>query len=241
MVLAWLLHFLLGFGDQLAPTGQISFWLAAQTASIAAQFDGPFWTVERLLAIQGFALASTWTPGPNNMMLSNSGATFGFRRSYPHMLGVIIGAAAMVFVVALGLGEAFQSSALLRETLKWCGAALLLYIAWRVATAGQPQDGDVGGGRPFTFLEAFAFQVINPKVWMMSIGVSSAYLSGAAPLAEAVAIGVAFIVSNTTSAHGWTAFGAAMREWLAVGGRLRIFNLAMGIALALFVIPILWI
>ena len=229
---------LASFIGSVLPIGQIEFFLAKDLGSPPAFIEGTFWTWERLAAVMGFALASTWTPGPNNMMLSNSGATFGFRRTFRHMWGVILGAAAMVFLVALGLGEAFQSSALLRETLKWGGAALLLYIAWRVATSGRPTDKGSEGGRPFTFVEAFAFQAVNPKAWMMSIGVSSAYLTGAAPLAEAAAIGGVFILSNITSAHAWTAFGSAMRDWLAVGDRLPVFNAIMGLALALFVIPI---
>lgn len=198
-----------------------------------------FWTAERLLAMFGFALAATWTPGPNNAMLTNSGATFGFRRTQAHALGVALGAAAMVFVVALGLGEVFQRSALLRETLKWLGAALLLYIAWRVATAGRPANAETEGGRPFTFLEAVAFQVVNPKVWMMSIGVASAYLVGASPMAEAGAIAGAFLLAGLSSAHSWAAFGSALRDWLAQGSRLKMFNRLMGLSLALFVIPIL--
>ncbi|MEM9726919.1 MAG: LysE family transporter, partial [Pseudomonadota bacterium] len=97
-----------------------------------------FWTIERLAGVAAFAFAGTWTPGPNNMMLANSGATFGFRRSLPHILGVALGFAAMAFAVALGLGEAFQASSTLREALRWGGAALLLYLAWRVATAAGP-------------------------------------------------------------------------------------------------------
>ena len=240
MFLAPYLHSLSALAEHVALTGQLHAWVAAEAGPMSSA-EGTFWTLERMLAIFGFALASTWTPGPNNMMLSNSGATFGLKRSIPHMWGVIIGAAFMVFVVALGLGELFQSSALLREGLKWCGAGLLLYIAWRVATAGHSNDGGGAAGRPFTFAEAFAFQAVNPKAWMMSVGVSSSYLIGQAPLAEAAAIGAVFVVSNTTSAHAWTLFGAAMRDWLAVGGRLRLFNRCMGAALALFVIPILWL
>ena len=207
--------------------------------ALAAHSADLFWTAERLAGVVAFAFGGTWTPGPNNMMLANSGASFGFRRSVPHALGVAFGFSAMAFCVALGLGEAFQNSALLRETLKWAGAALLLYLSWRVATAGRPGGGGDEGGRPFTFLEAAAFQWINPKAWMMAIGVASTYLVGAAPVAEAATIGGAFILSGLTSAHAWAAFGSALRDWLAHGARLRVFNTVMGVALALFVIPML--
>lgn len=172
------------------------------------------------------------------MMLANSGASFGFRRSLPHALGVAIGFSLMTFGVALGLGEAFRNSEGLRESLKWAGAALLLYLAWRVATAGRPGDG-VAAGKPLSFLEAAAFQWINPKAWMLAIGVSSAYLAGSSPVAEAGAVSAIFLLSGLTSSHGWAAFGAALRDWLSVGRRLRWFNISMGLGLALFVIPIL--
>ena len=81
-----------------------------------------------LLALAALAFASTWTPGPNNMMLASSGATFGWRATWPHAFGVALGFPFMLFVVALGLGEAFQRSELLRETLRWAGVALLLWL-----------------------------------------------------------------------------------------------------------------
>ncbi|MEO1121599.1 MAG: LysE family transporter, partial [Pseudomonadota bacterium] len=118
---------------------------------------------ERLLALAAFAFASTWTPGPNNIMLANSGATFGYRASQPHAFGVALGFPIMLFLIALGLGELFKASPVFRETLKWAGAALLLYLAWRIATAGRTKTA--GGGRPFTFVEAAGFQWINPKAW----------------------------------------------------------------------------
>ena len=90
---------------------------------------------ERLLALAAFAFASTWTPGPNNIMLANSGATFGYRASQPHAFGVALGFPIMLFLIALGLGELFKASPVFRETLKWAGAALLLYLAWRIWTA----------------------------------------------------------------------------------------------------------
>lgn len=197
-----------------------------------------FFAFERIVAITSFAFAGTWTPGPNNMMLANSGASFGFRRSIPHALGVALGFPTMAFAVSLGLGEAFQQSALLRETLRWAGAAMLLYLAWRVATASAAPGDGAATGRPFTFVEAAAFQWINPKAWMMAIGVASTYLVGAAPLSEAAVIAAAFIAAGVTSAHAWAAFGAGMRGWLSKGRRLRYFNMAMGAALALFVLPI---
>jgi threonine/homoserine/homoserine lactone efflux protein len=95
-------------------------------------------TVDALLALAALALASTWTPGPNNIMLANSGATFGWRATWPHAFGVALGFPLMVFVLALGLGELFRESAALREGLRWGGAALLVWLGWIDLPADDP-------------------------------------------------------------------------------------------------------
>jgi threonine/homoserine/homoserine lactone efflux protein len=184
-----------------------------------------------LLALAALAFATTWTPGPNNMMLASSGATFGWRASWPHAFGVALGFPFMLFVVALGLGEAFQRSELLRETLRWAGVALLLWLGWRIATASGAATR--GRARPFTFLEAAAFQWVNPKAWAMAVSTAAAFLSGAAPLREAAICAGVFVVAGLTSAHGWAGFGAALRRVLSTPLRLRLFNGAMGALIAL--------
>jgi threonine/homoserine/homoserine lactone efflux protein len=183
-----------------------------------------------LLALAALGFASTWSPGPNNIMLANSGATFGWRASWPHAFGVALGFPAMLFVLALGLGEAFQRSDLLREILRWAGVALMLWLAWRVATAGRARAE--GRGRPFTFAEAAAFQWINPKAWAMAVSIPAAFVSGAAPLREAAICAGVLAVAGLTSAHGWAAFGSALRRLLSTDARLRAFNLAMGALIA---------
>jgi threonine/homoserine/homoserine lactone efflux protein len=73
-----------------------------------------------------FAVATSVTPGPNNVMITASGANFGFARSVPHMLGVGIGFMAMIVGVGLGLGQAFERVPMLHEILRYGGALYLL-------------------------------------------------------------------------------------------------------------------
>ena len=183
-----------------------------------------------LAALFALAFASTWTPGPNNIMLANSGATFGMRATLPHALGVALGFPLMLFVVALFLGEAFQRSEALREGLRWAGVALLLWLAWRIGTAGRAQAQ--GRARPFTFLEAAAFQWVNPKAWAMAVSTAAAFLTGAAPVREAAICAGVFIVSGVGSAHVWAGVGAAIRRFLSTDLRLRAFNALMGALVA---------
>ena len=186
--------------------------------------------LQTLLALAGFAFATTWTPGPNNMMLASSGATFGWRPTVPHAMGVALGFPLMVFLIALGLGEVFHRVALLKTVLTWAGFAVMLWLAWRIANAGAARAK--ARTRPLHFHEAAAFQWINPKAWAMAIGVSATYAHGGDPLAEAALIAAVFVAAGLSSSQTWAAFGAGIGRALGVGARLRAFNVTMGLLLA---------
>jgi threonine/homoserine/homoserine lactone efflux protein len=183
-------------------------------------------TPDMILTLTGLALASTWTPGPNNAMVASSGATFGVRATVPHALGVAIGFPIMIFLVAIGLGEMFRQSALLREALRLFGILALIWVSWRIATAAAPGSG-TRSSRPFTFLQAVGFQWINPKAWVMAIGITALYATDQNPVLNAVAIALVFMASGMTSAFGWTYFGASLQRWLKSSRHLRLFNLTM--------------
>lgn len=187
-----------------------------------------------LPALIGLAAAAAGTPGPNNVMLASSGATFGLRRTLPHVMGVALGFPVMIFLVGLGLGEVFQASALLREGLRWGGAALMLWVAWNIARAGRSGEGP-RARRPFTFAQAAGFQWINPKGWAMAIAITAQFLDAEAPFVGAVVIAGVFVLVGMGSASAWAMFGTALQRWLAGPGRLEWFNRAMGALLAGFV------
>ncbi len=194
-------------------------------------------TYEAIIGVAILLVASTWTPGPNNAMLASSGATFGFRRTIPHALGVALGFPAMLFVVALGLGEVFKHSILLQEIMRYGGAALMMWVAWKIATAKAP--GSPGSrSKPFTFLQAAAFQWVNPKAWAMCVGVVGQFLRGENVLLEAGVATFIAVLSGLTSANGWALFGSALQRWLNTDGRLRAFNLTMA---GLVVVGVYWL
>ena len=118
--------------------------------------DVPLMSLSLLGPLAMFALVSSITPGPNNVMLASSGLNFGFRRSVPHLLGVNLGFTLMIFLVGIGLGSVFQQVPQLYTVLKYAGAAYLLYLAWKIANSGEMDDGEARG-KPFTFLQAAAF------------------------------------------------------------------------------------
>lgn len=194
-------------------------------------------TYELFLALLGFAFVTSVTPGPNNMMLLASGVNFGLRRTVPHMLGISIGHAVMVFLVGLGVAGVFLAHPLALAALKVAAVGYMLWLAWKIARSGAPGEGKAGG-RPMTFLQAAAFQWVNPKAWAMALGAVAAYVPEPSVAAYATVAGV-FASVNLPSVAVWAAAGQGLRRWLDDPRRLRAFNWGMAALLVLSLWPVL--
>ena len=186
---------------------------------------------EILIALIGFAFASSVTPGPNNLMVMASGANYGLRRTVPHVLGISLGHAFMVWMVGVVLLQVFVTYPALNLILKIVSAAYMLWLAWKIANAVPPEAKKVTG-TPFTFLQAAAFQWVNPKAWFMAITAISAY----APQDRGVAIGslivaAVFAATNLPAVTIWAWIGVQVRRWLGTARRLRVFNVTMAVLL----------
>jgi threonine/homoserine/homoserine lactone efflux protein len=193
-------------------------------------------TPDLLLALAAFAFVTSVTPGPNNLMLLASGANFGLRRTLPHMLGIALGHAAMVALVGLGLAALFEAQPRLKLALATVSTVYLLWLAWRIATAAPPGEGRAPG-RPMTFLEAAAFQWVNPKAWTMALGAVSLYATGT--VASALTVACVFAAVNLPSVSIWAALGVRLRRLLGGRARLRAFNRVMAALLVASLWPTL--
>jgi threonine/homoserine/homoserine lactone efflux protein len=196
-------------------------------------------TPDLLAALALFAFASSITPGPNNVMLLASGANFGLRRTVPHMLGISAGHALMVSMVGFGLMGLFAAIPWLRPALTIASALYLLWLAWKIANAAPPGGADPTG-RPLTFLQAAAFQWVNPKAWYMAIYAQTNFAPGGDPAwPGALAVAATFAVVNLPSVTVWAWGGTRLRRWLSVPGRLRAFNIGMALLLVASLWPVL--
>lgn len=192
------------------------------------------------LALLVFAFVSSVTPGPNNFMLLASGVNFGFRRTLPHMLGIAGGFASLLLAVGFGLGAVLTTYPQLHLVLKIAGGGYLLYLAWRIAVSRALGEAKgTGEGRPMSFLQAAAFQWVNPKAWVMGVTAMAIYTNPQAPFVTVCLVAAAFTLVNFPSVSVWAAFGVALRSFLADPVRLRWFNIAMGLALAATLWPML--
>lgn len=195
-------------------------------------------TPDLLFAFVLFAFATAGTPGPNNMMLLASGANFGFRRTILHILGISVGLGVMVVAMGWGLSGVFRAFPLLHEALKWLGAAYLLWLAWKIATAKGVSD-KTAGGQPMTFLQAAGFQWVNPKAWAMALGAATTYTpQGSGSLTVLILAGTFMLVGAPCSA-AWAGFGQGMRRFLETPAALRAFNVSMALLLVGSLYPLL--
>ena len=182
-------------------------------------------TYDAFLALAIFAMGTSITPGPNNLMLMASGANFGFQRTIPHMLGISIGHGFMIVVIGLGLIQLFEAYPLLHTTMQVLSVAYLLFLAWKIANAAPPVEGEAAG-RPFSFLQAAGFQWVNPKGWFMALTAISVYAPSES-LVAIVIVALVFSSVNLPSIVIWVCLGQSLRRFLTNHARLRTFNWTM--------------
>ena len=191
-----------------------------------------------LLALFTFAFVSVGTPGPNNLMLLASGANFGVRRTVPHILGIAFGIFVLIGLIGLGLAQVFTTYPALERILVYVSFAYTLWLAWSIAHSSAP-NANATPRKPFTFLQAVAFQWVNPKAWIMGITSQTNFALGDNWTAP-IAVSVAFIIFTLPLNAMWTWFGVQMQRFLSNPHRLTAFNWGMAALLIASFVPILF-
>jgi threonine/homoserine/homoserine lactone efflux protein len=178
-----------------------------------------------------YSFVMSITPGPNNVMLTASGATFGFRRTIPHLLGISVGFGIELLLVCAGLGAIFARWPEIQTVLRWVGAIYLLYLGVRMLGPGPASAGT--SARPVTFLQAALFQFLNPKAWVMTITAATLFLPHElGMLAAGAYMLLIMVIMQMPSTAVWALFGSSLRRFLErPAGRMG-FNVAMAVALA---------
>ena len=189
------------------------------------------------LPLLAFAFAGLFSPGPNVVMLTASGARFGFRATLPHLLGVPVGTGVIGALAATGVGTALLAAPTLKLVFQLGAAAWILHLAWKTAQAGRAGRAE-DRGRPFTFVEAIMFQAINPKVWAVTLAAAAGFGVGLPPMAEGARLFLVFGGVNLFVCLFWTSAGHLMRGLLADERAWRIFMTVMALVMAATVVLI---
>ena len=194
-------------------------------------------TLDTFPALALFAFVSSGTPGPNNLMLMASGANYGFRRTLPHMLGISVGFGVMIVLTGLGLAQVFDRFPHSYTLLKIASVAYMLYLAWRIANAAPIKERDADS-RPMTFLQAAAFQWVNPKAWAMALTAITVYIADSGVWMLLIGA-LCFVTVNLPSVCIWTVMGQQMARILTNPVRLHLFNWTMAALLLASLYPLL--
>ncbi|AZG73870.1 MULTISPECIES: LysE family translocator [Shewanella] len=195
--------------------------------------------MELVFAIALFAFSAGITPGPNNIMLMTSGVNFGIKRSIPHLMGISLGFPTMILAVGLGLSAIFQAYPFIHIVIKVIGISYLLYLSWLIANSSSKMEGKKVS-KPFSFLQAAAFQWVNPKGWIMAVGAIATFTSVQQEInSQVVTIASVFLCVAFPCAIVWLGFGVALKRLLKNERQQRIFNITMALLLVASIIPMM--
>ena len=189
-----------------------------------------------LISFATFAAVSAFTPGPNNVMLAASGANFGFRRTLPHIFGILVGFCSLVVAAGLGLATLFAMMPWIYDVLKFISFLFLLYLAWKIGSAGRTTTKDKD--RPLSFIQAASFQLVNPKAITVITSSVTAYTSTAENVgAEVTILLIVFATLTFCATCTWAVFGTAIAQLFSNQTRLRQFNITMALLLVASLLP----
>lgn len=186
-----------------------------------------------------FVLIATISPGGATTLATASGVQFGFRRSLPLIFGIALGLASLAAISAAGLGAVLNAAPSLIWILKTVGSAYLLYLAWRIGSGGAPSGSSNPSQKPLTITGGALLLWLNPKAWAMTLGAAASFgaLTGS-PLVFAGVLGAAFGMGAIVSLSLWCVIGRTLSRYLNKRHHWRMANIALGLLLALSIVPI---
>lgn len=199
-------------------------------------------TISLIFSLTIFLFIAAITPGPNNLLLTSSGANVGFKGSLKLMAGIMLGMQCVLLSSAFGVAALLIIYPALHIGLKIVGSAYLLWLAWKTATSSY-QRLDIPAKTPqaVSWFQGGLLQFLNPKAWMMGLGaVGSFSLSGDAYFSSVIAIGLVMVIVNFVAGIVWILGGTLISLFLQSRRSWFVFNISMGLLTALC-IPLIWI
>ena len=190
---------------------------------------------DQFLPLILFGIATAFTPGPNNILSSYSGFNFGFKKTIPLMLGVILGWTTMLTVMASGLIIIFQKYIFLQSIIKILGTIFLIYLAYKIAFSST--NGSENIKKPVLFFDTFLFQFINPKGVMVAMIAVSTFIDVQNNyLRDATIVIITYFFMAVFSVSSWCLLGKYLRKFATSKNFIKKFNFIMSFLLIVCVI-----
>ena len=182
-----------------------------------------------------FAIAASFSPGPNNIVTSYTSFNFGFKKTIPTMLGVVIGWMTLVIFLQMGSGVIFKQFEELQIIIKIFGSIYLLYMAYKLSSSRTISGKSTA--KPVTFINTFFFQFINPKAIIyallaisMFVDVQNNYLR------DSITLTAVFFFGAVGSQLTWCLIGKYLRKFATSKKFIKNFNYSMSFLLIVCVI-----
>lgn len=169
-------------------------------------------------------------------MLMTSDLNHGIRKSLPHYLGICIGFPVMVAAIGFGMGAVLAKYPSIYLYLKISGITYLFYFAWKIAHSGNPKAAK-NIRKPFSFIQAAAFQWLNPKAWAIAVGALATFTTKENFGVSVFSVIVIYLIMGFICMAFWLKLGQVLNRFLHTGNRVKYFNMAMAALLILSVIP----
>lgn len=183
------------------------------------------------LPLFGFVFFGLFSPGPNVILITASGARFGFQRTIPHIIGVALGVGVIAAVTGIGIGTLITAQPALGFVLKIIASLWILWMAYNLwyADPAKKREAD----KPFTFVKAVLFQWVNPKVWAVALS-ATAYVATLAPVQQATTLAGTFSTINLGVCTFWAVAGSLLSYLLTSPLAWCTFMRVMALALVGF-------
>lgn len=178
-----------------------------------------------LIAMFSFSLAMSISPGPVNMVIVSSGATYGVRKTFAFVSGATIGFTLLLLFVGLGFNQVINLYPLFFKYLAIAGSLFIFYVGYLIAFSTP--DFNIKDQRQPTFLQGFLLQWLNPKAWMASASGASLFSSPDGNQLFWTFSAIYFAVCYC-SLFAWAVLGDKVTIVLNSQFRIRCFNALMG-------------
>lgn len=192
--------------------------------------------MEYFLSLTVFTFVAGITPGPNNMMLMTSGLNHGIRKSLPHYFGICLGFPVMVAIMGFGMSAVLSRYPNIFLIIKILGISYLLYLSWKIANAGNTK-ASLQVRKPFSFIQAAAFQWLNPKAWAIALGALATFTLPGKFEFSVIVILAFYLVTGLVTMAIWLKLGQSLKQFLNTEKRVQRFNIAMAMLLAVSILP----
>ncbi len=162
-----------------------------------------------------FVLTMAATPGPNNMLLTASGAKFGYKRTFLLLVGMVLGMLSQLLLCAAGLVFLFEKFPILHTVLKIVGTVYIFYLAIKITFFSSSQKEDFLADKPLSMVHGILLQYLNPKAYIMAVTTISVYsLKNSLYIPSVFFITVIYIIVTFSSISMWACFGSFLNKWM---------------------------